>query len=526
MLNILKHAGAAALLVIFSLAWISPQGFAQLLPPVLPPLPGSDTTPPTVSITSPASGDTVSDTITVTATASDNRGVAGVQFRLDGINSGAEDTTAPYSISWDTTTSANGSHTITAVARDAAGNRTTSDPVTVTVSNVLPPPAARRYEESDASVSYGIGWSQSDPYWFAWSGAAAVESMVPGAQATFSFTGTSVTWIGYRSGRSGIARVFVDGVLVSEVDLFARTDEVHAPIFTANGLANGNHTLTIEVTDLKNPEAVSNVIVVDAFDVPGPAVSHLQDSDPDISYGAGWAPANASTAWSAGSATAAAAAGAQATLTFNGTSVSWSGYRGPDAGIARVYLDGVFAGEVDTYSPAYGIQATVFTATALADVPHTLTIEATGLSNAASTGALVVVDAFDVTRPGTRFQETDGSVAYTGVWTQGNRNRTWSEGTAAVSGTAGAQATFTFTGTAVSWIGFRAARTGIARVYVDGIFVAEVDTYALTEGFQDTVFTVAGLADGTHTLTIEATGQMNPAATNNYVVVDAFDVRP
>jgi len=93
-----------------------------------------DTTPPSVSITSPASGATVSGTITVTASASDDVGVAGVQFFLDG-NAGAEVTTAPYSVAWDTTAATNGSHTITAVARDAAGNRTTSAPVAVTVSN-------------------------------------------------------------------------------------------------------------------------------------------------------------------------------------------------------------------------------------------------------------------------------------------------------------------------------------------------------------------------------------------------------
>ena len=58
-----------------------------------------------------------------------------MQFKVDGTNVGAEDTTAPYSISWNTTTAGNGSHGLTAVARDAAGNTTTSTIVTVTVSN-------------------------------------------------------------------------------------------------------------------------------------------------------------------------------------------------------------------------------------------------------------------------------------------------------------------------------------------------------------------------------------------------------
>ncbi|MBM3271900.1 fibronectin type III domain-containing protein [Candidatus Kaiserbacteria bacterium] len=80
-----------------------------------------DTAPPTVSITSPSNGATVSSTISVTANASDAVGVVGVQFKLDGTNLDAEDTASPYSVSWNTTTATNGSHTLTAVARDAVG---------------------------------------------------------------------------------------------------------------------------------------------------------------------------------------------------------------------------------------------------------------------------------------------------------------------------------------------------------------------------------------------------------------------
>ena len=103
-----------------------------------PPPPPPDTTPPTASVTAPANGATVSGTTTVTANASDNVGVVGVQFYLDGSTLGAEDTAAPYSVSWNTTTAANGGHTLTAKARDAAGNTTTSAAVSMTVSNAPP----------------------------------------------------------------------------------------------------------------------------------------------------------------------------------------------------------------------------------------------------------------------------------------------------------------------------------------------------------------------------------------------------
>jgi hypothetical protein len=95
----------------------------------------ADLTAPTVSITAPAAGASVSGTIPVTANATDAVGVAGVQFRLDGANLGAEDTSAPYAASWNTTAASDGSHTLTAVARDAAGNQRTSAAVSVTVSN-------------------------------------------------------------------------------------------------------------------------------------------------------------------------------------------------------------------------------------------------------------------------------------------------------------------------------------------------------------------------------------------------------
>src|SRR5713226_8017187 len=100
MLKIVKRACAATpLLVIFSVAWIPPQAAAQLLSLCLPGItcPNPDTTPPTVSITSPASGATVSGTISVTANASDNVGVAGVQFKYNGINFDTEKTSPPYS---------------------------------------------------------------------------------------------------------------------------------------------------------------------------------------------------------------------------------------------------------------------------------------------------------------------------------------------------------------------------------------------------------------------------------------------
>src|SRR3954469_18648380 len=86
-----------------------------------------DAIAPTVTFTSPLNGAVVSGTVAVTVNATDNTGVVGVQFFVDGVALGAEDKAAPFTRNWNTgaRTANLGPHTLTAVARDNAGNTTT-----------------------------------------------------------------------------------------------------------------------------------------------------------------------------------------------------------------------------------------------------------------------------------------------------------------------------------------------------------------------------------------------------------------
>jgi hypothetical protein len=102
-----------------------------------------DTLSPQINITAPTSGSSVSGTVNISASADDNMGVAGVQFKLDGANLGGE--IGPtigsinYSISWDASKVSSGSHTLTAVAKDGTGNITTSATVSVIVGSSSAP---------------------------------------------------------------------------------------------------------------------------------------------------------------------------------------------------------------------------------------------------------------------------------------------------------------------------------------------------------------------------------------------------
>src|SRR5437667_9218375 len=145
-----------------------------------------------VNITSPASGSTVSGSIAVSASVTivGALTVAGVQFKLDGNNLGAEDTSAPYSVSWNTTTASNGSHTLTAVARDGLlGTLWTSDPVTVTVSNDITRP----------TVTINQAAGQADP-----TSASPINFTAVFSEPVSGFTGAGVT-IGGTAGEIGRA---------------------------------------------------------------------------------------------------------------------------------------------------------------------------------------------------------------------------------------------------------------------------------------------------------------------------------
>jgi hypothetical protein len=120
----------------------------------------------------------------------------------------------------------------------------------------------------------------------------------------------------------------------------------------------------------------------------------------------------------------------------------------------------------------------------------------------------------------TRFEES--AALYTGSWMQSTYAR-HSGSAALVSEEAGARASFTFRGTAVRWISYRAPDSGIARVHLDGNYKALVDLYSPTEDVQPVAFEISGLAPDEHTLTVEVLGSRNEQSGAYWVTVDAFD---
>lgn len=128
--------------------------------------------PPTVSISAPTAGATVSGTVAITATAAaamgyNNLTLASVQFFVDGTSVGTA-TTSPYTVNWNAAMATNGSHSLTAKATDSMNGTATSTAVMVTVTGgvaaaamspaqIFPTPSSRASGMARISVDSQTG---------------------------------------------------------------------------------------------------------------------------------------------------------------------------------------------------------------------------------------------------------------------------------------------------------------------------------------------------------------------------------
>jgi bacillopeptidase F len=219
------------------------------------------------------------------------------------------------------------------------------------------------------------------------SGGSYAVSHTAGSSASFSFTGTAVTWQTVTGPTQGLASVYVDGVLKLSVNNYAAA--LHYGVLrTVSGLAAGPHVLKIVVKGTKGATAGTDTQVgIDSF-----LVAAVRSQQSSATYT--WKRVATSAANGGGYAVD-DLAGASYSMTFRGTSVVWWTVYGPAMGKASVYVDGVLKGTFSNYaaSLAYGKARSV---TGLTDAPHTIRIVVLGSHATGATGNSVVVDRLTV----------------------------------------------------------------------------------------------------------------------------------
>lgn len=187
----------------------------------------ADKTAPSVTITSPGTGTIVSGTVAVKASASDNVGISSVAFSVDGTSIGTS-TVAPYSINWNTTGVASGTHTIAAIAKDAAGN------------------------SSSTSIQVGISAAPTGDVT-----APSVSITSPTSSSSFTI-GASVSVTASASDNVGVSSVSftIDGSLKS-----TSATAPYSYSWNTTGLAGGVHTIVATAKDAAGNTTTSSVAV-------------------------------------------------------------------------------------------------------------------------------------------------------------------------------------------------------------------------------------------------------------------------
>jgi peptidoglycan/xylan/chitin deacetylase (PgdA/CDA1 family) len=193
--------------------------------------PAAAASTPTVNVTAPAAGTTVSGTVHLTASANDANGIAGVQFKVDGTNVGGEATSAPYRVDWNTTALANGDHTITAVARNTQGATATSDGVVVHVNNTVTPPAPGENLVPNPSVETADPLDATRPlHWQA--GAWGTNTTKFTYLATGAHTGSRAVQTKVTAYTDGDAKWFFDPIAVTPDTQYRFSDYYKATVQT------------------------------------------------------------------------------------------------------------------------------------------------------------------------------------------------------------------------------------------------------------------------------------------------------
>jgi hypothetical protein len=276
-----------------------------------------------------------------------------------------------------------------------------------------------------------------------------------------------------------------------------------------------------------------------------PGMTKYNDNDPSIVYSLG--PKGA--IWSTGPGSGdfnndehyTNVYGSSFAVTFNGTTFQWIGKKGPNFGIANVYLDGTKVASVDNYSQNIMTQQVLYSVSGLASVPHTFKAAIGPYpnppKNPSSTNTYQVMDAFSTSGKSMVLQKVPSwwpNVIRSGGWGCGNYPTNLSGGHCwSNDRTTPGSMSLTFIGTGIEVYGRPDGENGITDLYIDGGFVQSFDEFGLP--YDSACFdcvngqlmaVVRNLASGTHTIKLVVNKNKNMAASDYYTQIDEFQIIP
>lgn len=198
--------------------------------------------------------------------------------------------------------------------------------------------------------------------------------------------------------------------------------------------------------------------------------------------------------------------------TFNGTGVELITEKDSSQGNMDIYVDNVFKGTVSTYNATRQLQQTVYAVSGLTNGSHTL-------KAVKKSGTYMLLDKIRFSVPADiAVNDTDTSITYSGSWTyNGSRGFGDYQDDVHYTSTNNNYVQYTFNGTGVELVTEKEAGQGDIDIYIDNVFKGTVSTYNATRVAQQSVYRIAGLTSGSHTIkAVKKSG--------TYMLIDAFKV--
>jgi hypothetical protein len=438
-----------------------------------------------------------------------------VQISIDGVNRGSFDLyrrdELPVQLHFDGLSA--GSHSVRLTLAGtanafAAGTRVQLDYADYGDGSALPDGV---FEQSDPRLHLSGGWTE-----VAYAGASG-GSYVRASNATawFPFGGDSFSLHAVAYSGAGRIRLYVDGVYLDTVDLFALVNAAGAEqrVFSYEGFGSGDHMLQIV--------AYQNAATIDRLDTPGvgpfidpsppvTGVSRFESDHPSLRYnGLPYGQTASSWSWvgdinatraSAGEYTFSATAGDSVEFDFDGEWLSLGFATDRFGGQAEIEIDGTAVDSVDLYTRTNDSVSRYYRD--LGPGPHTVTINVLGASHPNASGTRVHLDFVDVwdgqALPEGRFEEDSRRLYLSGGWSR-SLSPDASSGAYAVTGLGnGTSAWFPFTGNSVTWQGWTRSSYQDVELRIDGVSLGLLDLYARAEGSRE--FSFGDLGPGPHVL--------------------------
>ncbi len=442
-----------------------------------------------------------------------------------------------------------GSNTVTTSFINGSSNYINLDYLDVTATSGGGGPGPR-YEAENSATNL-----PTETRWPGYSGASYLCCWASDGQyATFnvsvSAAGSYMLAFGYSAGNGNATRSLqVNGSVVGANETFAGTPSWSSWATTAFGvqLSAGANAITLSFV---SGSGSSNYINLDYLDVvaggggppPPPPSGEYDDTDGSIVYSLG----PSGSIWNQGGGPEdfdgdehyTNVYASSFTVNFSGTDFTWVGKKGPNFGIASVYLDGQLVTTVDNYNATTLSQQALYSWTQLSNGPHVFKAAIGGYpnpaKNPASSDTYQVMDGFITSGTPLRNLPTVSAenAAKSSGWTCGNDTSDLS-GSHCWSNVTGSTISVSFSGTGIEVYARPDGENGIASVYLDGQYQGDYDGFGLPydTSCDDCVngqnaITMVGLAPGSHTFELVVTSQKNSQATDYYTQIDEFMVLP